>query len=86
MVIVINIPLPNGATLRLNIQEWIALLVFILIFRAYGWPMVSVSRERSLRAIFEMFTNLNHRCVALLKKDVIIGGGYMEPDWWIIRL
>ncbi|KAK2476946.1 hypothetical protein H9L39_12170 [Fusarium oxysporum f. sp. albedinis] len=40
MVIVINIPLPNGATLRLNIQEWIALLIFILIFRAYGWPMV----------------------------------------------
>ncbi|KAM5509834.1 hypothetical protein FOXYSP1_12800 [Fusarium oxysporum f. sp. phaseoli] len=40
MVIVINIPLPNGATLRLNIQEWIVLLIFILIFRAYGWPMV----------------------------------------------
>ncbi|KAF5249596.1 hypothetical protein FANTH_5103 [Fusarium anthophilum] len=40
MVIVIDIPLPGGRGIRFNIQEWIVVLIFILIFRAWGWPMV----------------------------------------------
>ncbi|KAF5974721.1 hypothetical protein FBULB1_7647 [Fusarium bulbicola] len=40
MVIVIDIPLPGGRGIRFNIQEWIVILIFILIFRAWGWPMV----------------------------------------------
>ncbi|PNP81340.1 hypothetical protein FNYG_05372 [Fusarium nygamai] len=40
MVIVIDIPLPGGAGITLHIQEWIVILVLVLIFRAWGWPLV----------------------------------------------
>ncbi|KAG4256851.1 hypothetical protein FPRO03_03861 [Fusarium proliferatum] len=40
MAVVIEIPLPGGAGICLNMPDWIVVLIFIMIFRVWGWPMV----------------------------------------------